>query len=85
MKMKKYNVLRVIKRMMTHLWKQEPAQFGRIAMYTLLATVYPFMAVFLPKIAIGILEKDGADAGQRLVITMGIYFVVAGVLAILTK
>lgn len=85
MKMKKYNVLRVIKRMMTHLWKQEPAQFGRIAMYTLLATVYPFMAVFLPKIAIGILEKGGADAGQRLVITMGIYFVVAGVLAILTK
>ena len=83
--MKKYNVLRVIKRMMTHLWKQEPVQFGRVAVYTVLAAVYPFMAVFLPKIAIGILEQGGADAGQRLVITMGVYFVVAGVLAILTK
>lgn len=83
--MKKYNVLRVIKRMAKHLWKQEPAQFGRVAVYTVLAAVYPFMAVFLPKIAIGILEQGGAGAEKRLVLTMGIYFVVAGVLAMLTK
>ena len=51
-KMKKYNVLRVVKRMLNHLWEQEPAQFGRVAVYTLLAAVYPFMAVFLPNIAI---------------------------------
>ncbi|MBQ6845098.1 MAG: ABC transporter ATP-binding protein [Agathobacter sp.] len=82
---KKYNVLRVIKRMLKHLWKQEPAQFGRVAVYTVLAAVYPFMAVFLPKIAIGILEQGGSDAGKRLVLTMGVYFVAAGVLAILTK
>lgn len=83
--MKKYNVLRVIKRMISHLWEQDVAQFGRIALYTVLAAVYPFMAVFLPKIAIGILEQGGADAGKRLVLTMGVYFVVAGLLAILTK
>ena len=82
--MKKYNVLQVIKRMGKHLWEQEPAQFGRVAVYTVLAAVYPFMAVFLPKLAIGILEQGGADAGTRLVITMGVYFVVAGLLAILT-
>ncbi len=82
---KKYNVLRVIRRMLKHLWEQEPAQFGRVAVYTVLAAVYPFMAVFLPKIAIGILEQGGADAGKRLVFTMGIYFVTAAVLAILTK
>ncbi len=83
--MKKYNVLRVIKRMLKHLWEQEPAQFGRIAIYTVVAAVYPFMAVFLPKVAIGILEQGSADAGKRLVLTMGVYFVTAGVLAILTK
>ena len=82
---KQYNVLRVIKRMSKHLWEQEPAQFGRIGIYTLVATVYPFMAVFLPKIAIGILEQGGADAEKRLVSTMGVYFVAAGLLAILTK
>ena len=83
--MKKYNVLRVVKRMLNHLWEQEPAQFGRVAVYTLLAAVYPFMAVFLPKIAIGILEQGGVDAGKRLILTMGAYFVVAGMLAVLTK
>lgn len=82
---KKYNVLRVIKRMLKHIWEQEPVQFGRVAIYTILAAIYPFMAVFLPKIAIGILEQGGADAGKRLVITMGVYFVVAGVLAVLTE
>ena len=82
---KKYNVMRVIKRMLKHVWEQEPVQFGRIALYTVVAAIYPFMAVFLPKIAIGILEQGGADAGKRLVLTMGVYFVAAGVLAILTK
>ena len=82
---KKYNVLRVIKRMLKHIWEQEPVQFGRVAIYTILAAIYPFMAVFLPKIAIGILEQGGADAGKRLVITMGVYFVVAGLFTILTK
>ena len=81
----KYHVGNVIKRMLKHLWEQEPAQFGRVALYTVLAAVYPFMAVFLPKIAIGILEQGGADAGEHLVFTMGIYFLAAGVLAILTK
>ncbi len=82
---KKYNVLGVIKRMLKHLWEQEPAQFGRIAIYTVVAAIYPFMAVFLPKIAIGILEQGGVDAGKKLVFTMGIYFVVAGILAMISK
>ncbi|MBR2046187.1 MAG: ABC transporter ATP-binding protein [Agathobacter sp.] len=84
-KKQKYDVFAVIKRMLTHLWQQEPIQFGRIAIYTILAAIYPFMAVFLPKIAIGILEQGGADTGKNLVFTMGIYFVAAGVLAVLTK
>ena len=84
-KKQKYDVFAVIKRMLAHLWNQEQIQFGRIAIYTIVAAVYPFMAVFLPKIAIGILEQGGVGAGKKLVITMGIYFVVAGVLVIATK
>ena len=78
---KKYHAGNTIKRMLKHVWEQEPVQFGRIALYTVVAAIYPFMAVFLPKIAIGILEQGGADAGKRLVLTMGVYFVAAGVLA----
>ncbi len=82
---KSYNVLAVIKRMMKHMWEQDKKQYGRIAVYTVVAAVYPFMAVFLPKIAIGILEQGGDDVAKRLVITMVVYFVVAGVLAVLVR
>ncbi len=81
---KTYKVLDVIKRMLKHLWEHEPIQFGRIGIYTGMAAIYPFMSVFLPKIAIGILEQGGMDAGRKLVITMSVYFVVAGLLAIFT-
>ncbi len=82
---KNYNVLAVIKRMMKHLWEQDRKQYGRIAVYTVAAAWYPFMAVFLPKIAIGILEQGGENAAGRLVVTMAVYFIVAGVLALLVK
>lgn len=81
---KTYKVLDVIKRMLQHLWEHEPIQFGRIGIYTVMAAIYPFMSVFLPKIAIGILEQGGMDAGRKLVITMSVYFVGAGVLAVFT-
>ena len=78
----KYNVLAVIKRMLAHMWKQDRAQFARIACYTVVAAIYPFMAVILPKIAIGILEQGGVDAVKNLVTAMMIYLVTAGTLAV---
>ena len=81
----KYNVLDVIKRMLKHMWNQDKSQFGRIAAYTIVSAITPFMAVFLPKIAIGILEQGGADAGEHLVIAMVMYFVIAGALAAVGK
>ncbi len=78
----KYNVLSVIKRMLAHMWKQDRAQFARIACYTVVAAIYPFMAVILPKIAIGILEQGGVDAVKNLVTAMMIYLVTAGTLAV---
>lgn len=81
----KYNVFAVIKRMAAHMWKTERKQYGRIAIYTIVAGIYPFMAILLPKLAIGILEKGGDNAAQELIITMGIYFLVAGALAVLVN
>ena len=78
----KYNVLAVIRRMLAHMWKQDRAQFARIACYTVVAAIYPFMAVILPKLAIGILEQGGADAVKNLVTAMMIYLVTAGTLAV---
>lgn len=81
----KYDVFAVIKRMASHMWKTERKQYGRIAIYTIVASIYPFMAVLLPKLAIGILEQGGEDAAQNLIITMGVYFIAAGVLAVLVN
>ena len=75
---KSYNVPAVIKRMLEHMAKQDKAQFGRIFLYTLLAGIYPFFAVLLPKIAIGILEQGGETAGKTLCISMAVYFLLAG-------
>lgn len=75
---KSYNVLEVIKRMLKHMAKQDKGQFGRIFLYTLLAGIYPFFAVLLPKIAIGILEQGGESAGKTLCISMAVYFLLAG-------
>lgn len=78
MEEEKYRTLPVIKRLVTTMWGYNKKQFARDAVYTVVAAVYPFLAVFLPKIAIGILEVGGADAGRRLVLAMAAYFVTAG-------
>ena len=77
---KTYNVFAVIKRLMTHMWKQDKAQYGRMAVYTVIGALQPFLAVFLPKLAIGILEQGGEDAIRNLMIAMAGYFVAAGVI-----
>lgn len=82
---KSYNVLAVIKRMLAHMWEQDRKQYGRIAIYTIVAAIYPFMAVFLPKIAIGILEQGGENAVRNLILTMAGYFVAAGVTVVLVR
>lgn len=81
-KTEKYKVLAVIRRMLLHMWKQDKAQFARIACYTAVASIYPFIAVFLPKLAVGILEQGGNDAGKKLVIAMLLYLMAAGTLAL---
>lgn len=76
----KYRTLPVIRRLMENLKREDPGQIVRIACYTAAAGIYPFLAVFLPKLAIGILEEGGSDVQRRLAVSMAVYFVVAAVL-----
>lgn len=85
MEKKKYDILAVIKRMLLNVKKQDKKQFLRVAVYTVAATAYPFLAVFLPKIAIGILEQNGENAARDLAAAMVLYAVVAGVLGYIMK
>ena len=82
---KKYKTFPVIKRLLVNMGKRDKKQFGRIAVFTIAATIYPFLAVFLPKIAIGILEKEKDAAGKNLLLAMAGYFVVAGILGFLVS
>ena len=78
----KYDVFAVIKRMAVHMWKTDSKQYARITIYTVFAALYPFMAVLLPKLAIGILEQGGEDVAKNLIVAMAVYFVVAAIMTI---
>lgn len=85
MEEQKYKVMPVIRRLIQNIRKEEPKQLQRVVIYTLVAAIYPFLAVFLPKIAIGILEQGGEQVERNLIITMLIYFAVAGVIGFLVQ
>lgn len=74
----KYGLSRVLVRMIKILVKEDKNLVVLIALYTLAASIYPFFGVFLPKIAIGILETGGEEASMQLITAMGIYALLAG-------
>lgn len=76
---KKYKVWPVIRRLMRDLRHDQPVQTPRIIFYTIFAGVFPFFAVILPKLAIGILEQSGENAERDLIYAMLIYFAVYGI------
>lgn len=70
---KKYKPMSVIRRLISDARNQGRGNLGKKTVYTVAAAVYPFMAVFLPKIAIGILEEERQNTGEILIIAMAIY------------
>lgn len=74
----KYGLNRVLVRMIKILVKEDKNLVVLIALYTLAASIYPFFGIFLPKIAIGILETGGEEASMQLITAMGIYALLAG-------
>lgn len=81
MEKQKYDVLAMVRRMLRIMVQQDKRQIGRVLVYTIIAGIYPFMSVFLPKIAIGVLETEGSNAIMPLIQAMLVYFLIAGVLA----
>ncbi len=63
--------------------------YPKLFVYGAIATVVmglnPFCSVFLPKIAIGVLEAGGSDVIKNLIVSMVIFFAVAGTLACLSE
>lgn len=76
---KGYSIAYVLRRMTRNLVQQDKKQAVRIVIYTLVAGIYPFFAVFLPKIAIGILEQENSDTVSKLLNAMAVYLVTAGI------
>ncbi|HKM33391.1 MAG TPA: ABC transporter ATP-binding protein [Lachnospiraceae bacterium] len=74
----RYGISSVVKRMLKILVKEDKKLIGVVGVYTIAATIYPFFGVFLPKIAIGILEAGSEAASIQLVAAMGIYAILAG-------
>lgn len=81
MKNQKYKVLPMVRRMLKIMLQEDKKQLWRILFFTIVSGIYPFMAVFLPKIAIGIIEDNGADSVRPLITAMILYFIAAGLLA----
>ena len=68
----------VLGRMSKLLLKRDKGLLGMAACYTVLAGIYPFFGILLPKLAIGILEEGGDEAASKLWMTVGVYALAAG-------
>ena len=53
----KYRVWPVAKRLIREIRQGDFRQTGRVALHGVCAGLYPFLAILLPKLAIGILEQ----------------------------
>ena len=78
MKREKYNVFSVVLRLIRFIYNEKRSQLFWMALTAVFTAILPFNEIFLPKIAIGTLEKYGKDATRPLLISMAVYFLCAG-------
>ncbi|MDE5893584.1 MAG: hypothetical protein K2H45_11745, partial [Acetatifactor sp.] len=75
-----YPLKATLKRMLANAARQNPRLFLLCGIYTIAAAVYPFLAVLLPKMVLGELQK-GDRAGWEAVLWIAAgYFALAGIL-----
>ncbi len=79
MKREKYNVFSVVLRLIRFIYNEKRSQLFWMVLTAIFMAVLPFKEIFLPKVAIGTLEKYGKDAAWPLVKVMAIYFLCAGI------
>lgn len=95
MKEKKYPLGETLKRMLHNAWRENKGLFGKSFCYMVIAGIYPFFAVLLPKLLIGVLERSAGQTGQGIsgaeiaALQIGgivlAYFLAAGLFAFLQK
>lgn len=95
MKEKKYPLGETLKRMLHNAWRENKGLFGKSFCYMVIAGIYPFFAVLLPKLMIGVLERSAGQTGQGIsgaeiaALQIGgivlAYFLAAGLFAFLQK
>lgn len=81
----KYRAWPVVKRLICEIRGGDERQMARVIVHAICGGLYPFLAIFLPKLAIGILEEKGADAMESLIPALGIYFLAAALLGYTAK
>lgn len=69
-----------LKRMLQNAAKQNPKLFLFCGIYTITAVVYPFLAVLLPKLILGELQRGAQARPEAVLRIVAGYFVLAGVL-----
>jgi ATP-binding cassette subfamily B protein/ATP-binding cassette subfamily C protein len=79
LKREKYNVFSVVLRLIRFIYNEKRSQLFWMVLTAIFMAVLPFKEIFLPKVAIGTLEKYGKDAAWPLVKVMAIYFLCAGI------
>ena len=67
-----------LKRMLKNAWEMNPRLFAFRGIYTVAAAVYPFLAVALPKLILGELQKGYEARPEAVLWTAAGYFVLAG-------
>lgn len=65
MKKQKYRAWPVVKRLIRDIKRGDSRQIGRVILHAVCGGLYPFLAVFLPKLAIGILEREERTPWRR--------------------
>ncbi len=82
---KTYSVWKTVKRMLADAKRIYPFLFVLGAVTVIPLALSPFCSIFLPKVAIGVLETGGDEVIKNLIIAMAIYFVIAGFLSFLNE
>lgn len=82
---KGYSLMQTLKRMLQIMKQENKMLPAMVAFATVIMAADRFTGILLPKVAIGTLEMGGEDVIGRLILYMGIYFLVAGLLTFLTS
>ncbi len=80
-----YSFLKTIKRMIVIVRAEAPKLIWLTVLATVVKGLYPFCSIFLPKIAIGVLEEGGDEVVKNLIYAMLMYFVAAGIITFLNS